>query len=145
MKNNILKRHLTLLAVSLCVCLLFVFTTPEVGRTDGVRANADAYAYQYGQNWFWSTFKSEAYADVYAPEGTIGVYQLEAAVTGKNTKRTQQLPFFDGTTKDTQIRNSNTYRAWGSGSNVRFSASSEAYITSNAGDDDADYAQYPSP
>ena len=144
MTKKFLKSNITILLVCFCVFSLFVLTFPKIGKTDGVHASATAYAYKSGQNWFWSTFKAEAYADVYAPEGAFGGYQLEVAVTGKTTKRIPQIAFFNGV--GTGIENKNTYRAWGSGDNVNFSASSESDITSNVGDDDDDaFDQYPPP
>lgn len=142
MKKQILKSRLNLFCVCLCLLSVFALTFPKAGKTNGVSASANAYAYKSGQNWVWSTFKAEAYAGASAPAGSVGVYELEAKVTGNLDRDTGQVAFFDGTSRN--IDNTKTYRAWGSGSNMQFSASSDSEIVSNVGDDDDDAtAKYP--
>ena len=146
MIKKFLRSHLTILFACFCVCSLFVLTLQKTGKTAAVRASADAIAYKVKERWFWTTFKAEAYAGVSAPKGAIGVYQLEVEVTDKIPKRTGPKAFSSGVKKEFKrnIADHKTYRAWGSGSDVRFSASSKAEITSDAGDDADDaHDQYP--
>ncbi len=138
MKMQVLRNRMSAILTCLCLLSLAILIFPKIGKTNAASASANAYAYKSGQNFVYSTFKAEAYAGAYAPDNSVGVYQLEAEVTGKNPRVTPQVPFFDGTSPS--IEKKNTYYAWGDGANMQFSASSGSEITSNVGDDDDDAA-----
>ncbi len=134
-----------------CVVFFCVTTLPKVGRTNhAVDADATASAQKTGQNSFWATFKGEAKAEVHSPPDSTGVYEIGARVSrGQVPHLTPRpVPFFSspsGVSK--KISKKRTFRAWGSGSNMNFSARSTAQITTDApgpgSDMDAAYAAYP--
>lgn len=145
-KHNLSRQWMPLFAY-FCVVLLCVVTYPKVGITDHtVDADATASAERTGQNGVWSTFKAKAVAWIYLPPSEAGVYELEARVTGKEPVETGPQPVYtpSGSGYSRRIKVEKTYRAWGSGSSMRFSAKSEATIVSTAGDaEDRASANYP--
>lgn len=143
-KHNLSRQWMPLFAY-FCVVLLCVVTSPKVGITDHtVDADATASAERTGQNGVWSTFKAKAVAWIYLPPSEAGVYELEARVTGKKPVKTGQQPVSMSSGYSRRIEVEKTYRAWGSGSSMRFSAKSEATIVSTAGDaEDRASANYP--
>lgn len=140
---------LTWATVLVCFCVIgfCVMTLPKVGTTHHTEyAVATASAEKTGQNFVWSTFRADASASVFAPPGDIGLYVLEVEVTGNPPLRTPQLPFSSRPDRSfSDLRSTGkTYRAWGSGSQTRFSAESKADISGAIADDEEEaFDAYP--
>ena len=158
------KCNLGLKWVPLMVCFSFisfcVMIVPKIGITnDTGSVSATASAGQTGQNWFWTTYKTEAMVTVTsAAEQDDGVYQMRVKVTGKIEKTSRYVGLGGGTTVNfsssascaftDDLDDDKTYRVWGSGNDdFSISASSSGditgEITSASGGCTAHYPQQP--
>lgn len=138
------KRNLELkwgpLLVSFFFISLCVMIFPKFGTTHNHTgsATATATAEKTGQNWFSSTFKTHAKIVVESAPDDIGTYQLRVKVTGKPAITTwfvglgggTSVPFTSGACAFTdEKKDDNTYKKWGSGSDISISASSSGSIS----------------
>lgn len=140
-----LKRNLELKWVPLLVSFFFisfcVMIFPQFGTTQNNTgsATATATAGKTGQNRFWSTYRAHAKMELESAPDDIGVYEMRVKVTGKKEKTTWYVgagggtvvPFTSGACafKPDDLEDSKTYRTWGSGDDIKISASSSGNIT----------------
>ena len=155
------KRNLEIkwgqILVSFFFILLCIMIFTKYGTTHNHTGSATATVTtgKTGQNWVWSTFKTQANMDVASSPNDIGVYEMKVKVTGKKEKTTwfvglgggTVVPFTSGALPYTDnLDDGKTYRTWGSGGKIKISASSKGNIvgiTTNASDSNSVTYEHP--